>query len=101
MAETAISPILYKLNELLSQEIKQLAEVKPQFESLQMKLWFINTSLAGFYWNRAQVPPPVRELVQQLREAVFEADNIIDDFYLTIDRKKRSGIRGSLKMQSV
>ncbi|CAA6672379.1 unnamed protein product [Spirodela intermedia] len=96
MDNTFISLILKKLDELLSQEVNLLAQVKLQFESLRRELRFINRSLEKFDKNRAQFPPLVEELVQQLREAAFEAEDIIDDFYLMIDQKKRSGFRDSL-----
>ncbi|CAA7408243.1 unnamed protein product [Spirodela intermedia] len=96
MANSAISSILKKVDEVLSQEINLLGHVRPEFESLQGVLRIINASLADFDRNRAQVPAQVEELVQQLREAALEAGDIIDDFYLMIDQKKLSGIRGSL-----
>ncbi|CAA7409567.1 unnamed protein product [Spirodela intermedia] len=81
MANPNISLILKRLDEVNSQKINLLAEVKPEFDSLQRELRFIKAYMAD---NKRSWPILAEVMLPQLREAAFEAEDIIDDFNLII-----------------
>ncbi|CAA6672384.1 unnamed protein product [Spirodela intermedia] len=89
MANPNISLILKRLDEVNSQKINLLAEVKPEFDSLQRELRFIKAYMAD---NKRSWPILAEVMLPQLREAAFEAEDIIDDFNLMLNQKKR-GVR--------
>jgi hypothetical protein len=86
MAEAVIGPLLGRIQQLAVSEGRALAAVSEDIQSLRDKLILIQ----AFLWDadlrrRAMSDEFTRAWVQQIREAVFDAQDAVDQYYFRID----------------
>ena len=84
------------LTQLLIQESKLLGGVKDQVRSLQNELSLINAFLKNTE-GKQHDNELVKEVVSQIRDVAYEAEDVIDTFIMTeTKRNKRSKLRKAI-----
>lgn len=86
MAEAVIGPLLGRIQQLVVSEGRKLAAVSEDIQSLRDKLILIQ----AFLWDadlrrRAMSDEFTRAWVQQIRDAVFDAQDSIDQYFFRVD----------------
>ena len=87
MADSVVSFLLENLTQLLTQESKLLLGVKDQVRSLKNELSLINLFLQKTEGKRQD--ELVKEVVSQIRDVVYEAEDVIDTFIITVAEHRR------------
>ena len=82
MADCVVSFLLQNLTQLLTQESKLLLGVKGQVRSLKNELSLINLFLQKTEGKRQD--ELVKEVVSQIRDVAYEAEDVIDTFIITV-----------------
>nr|POE99643.1 putative disease resistance protein [Quercus suber] len=88
MAESVVSFLLQNLTQLLSQESKLLGGVEDQVRLLQNELSLINIFLKNTEEKRHD-NELLKEVVSQIRDVAYEAEDVIDTFIVTVTKHKR------------
>uniref|UniRef100_A0A7N2MYB0 Uncharacterized protein n=1 Tax=Quercus lobata TaxID=97700 RepID=A0A7N2MYB0_QUELO len=92
MADSVVSFLLENLTQLLIQESKLLRGVEDQVRSLKNKLSLINRFLQNTEVKRHD--ELVKEVVSQIRDVSYEAEDVIDTFIITVtEHRRRSKLR--------
>ncbi|XP_030941880.1 putative disease resistance RPP13-like protein 2 [Quercus lobata] len=92
MADSVVSFLLQNLTQLLTQESKLLGGVKDQVRSLKNELSLINRFLQKSEGKRHD--ELVKEVVSQIRDVAYEAEDVIDTYIITVaERRRRSKLR--------
>ncbi|XP_030941901.1 putative late blight resistance protein homolog R1B-8 [Quercus lobata] len=93
MADSVVSFLLENLTQLLTKESKLLLGVKDQVRSLKNELSLINLFLQKTEGKRQD--ELVKEVVSQIRDVAYEAEDVIDTFIMTVTehRRRRSKLR--------
>ena len=92
MADSVVRFLLENLTQLLTQESKLLLGVKGQVRSLKNKLSLINLFLQKTEGKRQD--ELVKEVVSQIRDVVYEAEDVIDTYIITVaEHRRRSKMR--------
>nr|XP_023921043.1 disease resistance protein RPP13-like [Quercus suber] len=90
MADAVVTFLLQNLTQLLSQESNLLAGVEDQVKLLKNELSLVNVFLQNTEGKRHD-SGLVKELVNQIRDVAYEAEDVIDTFILTMTKhRKRS-----------
>ena len=90
MADAVVTFLLQNLTQLLSQESNLLAGVEDQVKLLKNELSLVNVFLQNTEGKRHD-SGLVKELVNQIRDVAYEAEDVIDTFIMTITKhRKRS-----------
>uniref|UniRef100_A0A7N2RDN9 4-hydroxy-3-methylbut-2-enyl diphosphate reductase n=1 Tax=Quercus lobata TaxID=97700 RepID=A0A7N2RDN9_QUELO len=90
MADAVVTFLLQNLTLLLSQESNLLAGVEDQVKLLKNELSLVNVFLQNTEGKRHD-SGLVKELVNQIRDVAYEAEDVIDTFIMTITKhRKRS-----------
>ncbi|KAF3962290.1 hypothetical protein CMV_013181 [Castanea mollissima] len=95
MADNVVSFLLENLTQLLSQELKLLGGVEDQVRSLQNELSLINAFLKNTDGKRHD-NELVKEVVSQIRNVAYEAEDVIDTFIMAVTKHRRKGKLGKL-----
>ena len=88
MADSVVSFLLENLTQLLSQESKLLWGVEDQVRLLQNELCLINIFLKNTEGKRHD-NELLKEVVSQIRDVAYEAEDVIDTFIITVTKHKR------------
>ncbi|XP_030925624.1 putative disease resistance protein At1g50180 [Quercus lobata] len=88
MADSVVSFLLQNLTQLLSQESKLLGGVEDQVRLLQNELSLINIFLKNTEGKRHD-NELLKEVVSQIRDVAYEAEDVIDTFIITVTKHKR------------
>ena len=92
MADSVVRFLLENLTQLLTQESKLLLGVKGQVRSLKNKLSLINLFLQKTEGKRQD--ELVKEVVSQIRDVVYEAEDVINTYIITVaEHRIRSKLR--------
>nr|POF23582.1 putative disease resistance protein [Quercus suber] len=93
MADSVVSFLLQNLTQLLTQESKLLGGVEDQVKLLKNELSLINVFLQNTEGKRHD--KLVKEVVSQIRDVAYEAEDVIDTFITTVTkhRRRRSKLR--------
>ncbi|XP_025800660.1 putative disease resistance RPP13-like protein 3 isoform X1 [Panicum hallii] len=102
MAEAVIGPLLGRIQQLVVSEGRKLAAVSEDIQSLRDKLILIQ----AFLWDadlrrRAMSDEFTRAWVQQIRDAVFDAQDSIDQYFFRVDLSRHVLTREDKKHGSV
>uniref|UniRef100_A0A7N2MZ19 Disease resistance N-terminal domain-containing protein n=1 Tax=Quercus lobata TaxID=97700 RepID=A0A7N2MZ19_QUELO len=90
MADAVVTFLLQNLTQLLSQESNLLAGVEDQVKLLKNELSLVNVFLQNTEGKRHD-SGLVKELVNQIRDVAYEAEDVIDTFIITMTKhRKRS-----------
>lgn len=86
MTEAVIGPLVGRLQELALSEARKLVTVDDNIRSLRDKLMWMQAFLrdAGPR-RRVQNNELIRVYLQQTRDAVFDAEDAIDQYFLRVD----------------
>ena len=96
MADSVVSFLLENLTQLLIQESKLLGGVKDQVRSLQNELSLINAFLKNTE-GKQHDNELVKEVVSQIRDVAYEAEDVIDTFIMTeMKHNRRSKLRKAI-----
>nr|POE85020.1 putative disease resistance protein [Quercus suber] len=95
MADSVVSFLLENVTQLLSQESKLLGGVEDQVRSLQNELSLINAFLKNTDGKRHD-NELVKEVVSQIRDVAYEAEDVIDTFIMAVTKHRRKGKLGKL-----
>lgn len=82
MADAVVEFLLENLKQLLLYNVDLISGVKEQVESLYRELSLMNAFLRDSKEKRSQYEV-VREIVRQIRDVAYEAEDIIDNFIVT------------------
>ncbi|KAL2509652.1 Disease resistance protein (CC-NBS-LRR class) family [Forsythia ovata] len=96
MAEATVTFILNNLKELLVSLGKQISEVNHKVKSLSNDLEFFN----GFLIEATKKPiedPTMKALVKQARQAVYDAEDIVDQYIIEAAKYKTRGKFSKMK----
>ncbi|XP_058112954.1 putative disease resistance protein At1g50180 [Magnolia sinica] len=99
MADIAVQFIIQKLNEILTQEADLLLGVDGQIRSLRDKLGWMHALLKDLHGKRRD-NDRVKVWVSQIREAAYDAENVIDSYIFNIQKQGRdtsAGFVGSIR----
>ncbi|XP_050262775.1 late blight resistance protein R1-A-like [Quercus robur] len=92
MADSAVSFLLENLTQLLIRESKLLRGVKDQVRSLEKELAVIKIFLRNTEGKRRD--ELVEEIVSQIRDVAYEAEDVIDTYIITVtEHRRRSKLR--------
>ncbi|KAM4098899.1 hypothetical protein ACJW30_07G114400 [Castanea mollissima] len=92
MADSVVSFLLENLTQLLTQELDLQGGVKDQVRSLKNELSLINLFLQKTEGKRHD--ELVKEVVSQIREVAYEAEDVIDTYIITVaEHRRRSKLR--------
>ena len=92
MADSVVSFLLGNLTQLLIQESKLLRGVEDQVRSLKNELFLINLFLQNTEGKRHN--KLVKEVVSQIRDVAYEAEDVIDTYIVTVtEHRRRSKLR--------
>ncbi|KAM3695193.1 hypothetical protein ACJW31_07G113600 [Castanea mollissima] len=93
MADSVVTFLLQNLTQLLTQESKLLGGVEDQVKLLKNELSLINVFLQNTEGKRHD--KLVKEVVSQIRDVAYEAEDVIDTFVTTVTkhRRRRSKLR--------
>ena len=95
MADSVVSFLLENLNQLLIQESELLGGVEDQVRILKNELSLINIFLLNS--EGKQHDKLVKEVVSQIRDVAYEAEDVIDTFIMTeAKHRKRSKLRKAI-----
>ncbi|KAF3951132.1 hypothetical protein CMV_023185 [Castanea mollissima] len=90
MADAVVTFLLQNLTQLLSQESNSLAGVEDQVKLLKNELSLVNVFLQNTEGKRHD-SGLVKELINQIRDVAYEAEDVIDTFIVTMTKhRKRS-----------
>ncbi|XP_058082325.1 disease resistance protein RPM1-like [Magnolia sinica] len=95
MAEIVVQLLFEKLSVLLTQEASLLSGVRNEVEKIMQELHSMQAFLRDAD-RRKDSNERVRTWVQQVREAAYDVEDIIDKFVYHMDRPRRGGVRGFL-----
>ena len=95
MVDSVVSFLLENVTQLLSQESKLLGGVEDQVRSLQNELSLINAFLKNTDGKRHD-NELVKEVVSQIRDVAYEAEDVIDMFIMAVTKHRRKGKLGKL-----
>ena len=95
MANNAVTFLLANLTQLLIQESKLQGGVKDQVRLLQNELRMISVFLQNIEDKRHD-DVLVREVVSQIRDVAYEAEDVIDTFIMTLTKQ-----RGTNKVRNI
>ena len=87
MADNVVTFLLQNLTQLLTQESKLLGGVKDQVKLLKNELSLINVFLQNTEGKRHD--KLVKEVVSQIRDVAYEAEDVIDTFITTVTKHRR------------
>ncbi|KAL2485140.1 Disease resistance protein (CC-NBS-LRR class) family [Abeliophyllum distichum] len=96
MTDATVTFILENLKELLVSTSKQISEVSDKVKSLSNDLEFFR----GFLMEATKKPIEdltMKALVKQVRQAVYEAEDIVDDYVIEAAKYKTSGVFSKMK----
>ncbi|KAL2509650.1 Disease resistance protein (CC-NBS-LRR class) family [Forsythia ovata] len=96
MTDATVTFILDNLKELLLSTSKQISEVSNKVKSLSNDLEFF----IGFLMEATKKPIEdltMKALVKQVRQAVYEAEDIVDDYVIEAAKYKTSGVFSKMK----
>ena len=88
MADGVVSFLLENLTQLLSQESKLLGGVEDQVRLLKNELSLINVFLKNTEGQRHD-NELVKEVVSQIRDVAYEAEDVIDTFIVAMTKHRR------------
>ena len=92
MADSVVSFLLENLTQLLIRESKLLRGVKDQVRSLEKELAVIKIFLRNTEGKRHD--ELVKEVVSQIRDVAYEAEDVIDTYIITMtEHRRRSKLR--------
>ncbi|XP_075672676.1 putative disease resistance RPP13-like protein 3 [Castanea sativa] len=92
MADSVVSFLLENLTQLLTQELDLQGGVKDQVRSLKNELSLINLFLQKTEGKRHD--ELVKEVVSQIRDVAYEAEDAIDTYIITVaEHRRRSKLR--------
>ena len=95
MADSVVSFLLENLNQLLIQESELLGGVEDQVRILKNELSLINLFLLDSEGKRHD--KLVKEVVNQIRDVAYEAEDVIDTFIMTETKhRKRSKLKKAI-----
>ncbi|KAK7836954.1 disease resistance protein rpp13 [Quercus suber] len=94
MADSVVSFLLENLTQLLTQESELLLGVKDQVRSLKNELSLINRFLQKTEGKRQD--ELVKEVVSQIRDVAYEAEDVIDTYIITVTEHRRKKQLGKL-----
>ncbi|XP_030942593.1 disease resistance protein RPP13-like [Quercus lobata] len=96
MADSVVSFLLENLARLISQESKLLGGVEDQVKLLQYELFLINIFLEDTA-GREHYNKFVKQIVSQIRDVAYEAEDVIDIFIMAVTKhRRRKGKLGKL-----
>ncbi|XP_058089119.1 disease resistance protein RPM1-like [Magnolia sinica] len=95
MAESVAGFLLEKLSALLTQEVSLLRGVRTEVEEIKLELENMRAFLRDAD-RRKDSNDGLRTWVEQVRDATYEVEDIIDEFVYRMDRPQRGGFRGFL-----
>ena len=90
MADSVVTFLLQNLTQLLAQESKLLGGVENQVRLLQNELSLINVFLQNTKGKR-HGNELVKQVVSQIRDVAYEAEDVIDTFIVTVTKHRRRG----------
>ncbi|KAJ8629608.1 hypothetical protein MRB53_022931 [Persea americana] len=97
MAAGAVSVFLTKLYELIDKEAHLLSHASDDVRLLREKLQWLNLSLEEAD-NKCRKDDEIKLWVTQVRAATFEAEDIIDKFFLSVKLPcRRASIKGLVR----
>ncbi|GJN13457.1 hypothetical protein PR202_gb00164 [Eleusine coracana subsp. coracana] len=86
MAEAIIGPLVGKLQELALSEARALVAVNDDIQSLRDKLMWMQAFLRDADPRRRVAPDEAsRVWLQQTRDAAFDAEDAVDQYFLLVD----------------
>ena len=89
MAEAVMVPLLGALQQLVMKEAKDIVEVDDDVRNLRDKLMWLQAFLRDAEpRRRARNDELTRVCLQQIRGAVFDAEDAVDRYILKIDLSK-------------
>jgi replicative DNA helicase len=91
MADHVVNFIVQYLSQELEKEANFFGGVQGQVKSLHRELRFINRFLESSVEKRSE-HPIMKELVGQIREVAYEAEDVIDMFILKIEKHRRRSL---------
>ncbi|KAM3704044.1 hypothetical protein ACJW30_04G146500 [Castanea mollissima] len=95
MADNVVTVLLENLTQLLTQEAKLLYGVEDQVRLLKNDLSLINIFLQKTAGKRHD-DLAVKELVGQIRDVAYEAEDVIDTFFVTVTKHRKRNILGKV-----
>ncbi|XP_058112984.1 putative disease resistance protein At1g50180 [Magnolia sinica] len=93
MAEIAVQFVIQRLNDFLTQEAELLLGVDGRIRSLRDKLEWMHALLKDLHGNRRE-NDRVKVWVAQIREAAYDAEDIIDSYIFNIEKQRRETSAG-------
>ncbi|KAL6269939.1 hypothetical protein ACE6H2_026850 [Prunus campanulata] len=87
MAENVVSFLLQRLGDLLTEEANSLIQVPNQVRLLQQELQIMRSFLRDAD-SRQEKEASVREFVAQIRDAAYDAEDVIDKFAHKIESER-------------
>ncbi|XP_065617257.1 toMV susceptible protein tm-2-like [Quercus suber] len=90
MADSVVTFLLQNLTQLLAQESKLLGGVENQVRLLKNELSLINVFLQNTK-GKQHGNELVKQVVSQIRDVAYEAEDIIDTFIVTMTKHRRRG----------
>ncbi|XP_059436531.1 disease resistance protein RPP13-like [Corylus avellana] len=91
MADSAVTFLLHHLPRLLAEEANLLRRVKDEVDSLHRELKLINIFLQNSEGKRNE-HGIVKEVVRQIKDAAYEAEDVIDTFILNAAEQRMRNI---------
>lgn len=78
MAEAAVSFLLEGLKDILIHNVDLISGARNEFQQLTDDLDLLNASVAKLMLKRKEEEGPLREILKQIREGVYEVEDTID-----------------------
>ena len=86
MAEAIVGSMLWKLQQVASREARTLVAVNEGIRSLRDKLMWMQAFLRDVQPSRRVQPNElIKVWLQQTRDAVFDAEDAVDQYFVQID----------------
>ncbi|KAM0854369.1 hypothetical protein ACQ4PT_050478 [Festuca glaucescens] len=86
MAEAVMGPLVGRLQELAMSEVRAMMAVNDELRSLRDKLMWMQAFLRDAEpRRRAKNDELIRVCLQQTRDAVFDAEDAVDQYFLQVD----------------
>ncbi|CAD6257665.1 unnamed protein product [Miscanthus lutarioriparius] len=92
MAEAIVGSMLWKLQQVASREARTLVAVNEDIRSLRDKLMWMQAFLRDVQPSRRVQPNElIKVWLQQTRDAVFDAEDAVDQYFVQIDLSRFPG----------
>ncbi|KAL1323086.1 hypothetical protein HN51_068114 [Arachis hypogaea] len=94
MVDTVVSFVLDNLSRVLVSEVTLLSGVKDQIKPLSEELKFMNIFIKSSEGKHDD--PVVREVVNQIRDVAYEAEDVIDTYVVNVNNQRSRNMLGKL-----